>query len=50
MGFCVFNNSFYFLWVFFLVARPAKKRKAEARADSSPDPSSARARPNFKKH
>ena len=32
-------------FVFFMFARPAKKKKAEARADSSPDPSSARARP-----
>jgi len=26
------------------------KKKAEARADSSPDPSSARARQDFRKH
>lgn len=47
MGFYVFVNSFIFL-VFFSFARPAKKQKAEARAHSSPDPSCARASPNFK--
>ena len=35
--------------IFFLTARPAKKKEAETRADSSPDPSSARTRPNFRK-
>ncbi len=34
--------------VFFMFARPAKKIKAEARADSSPNPSSARARPSLR--